>query len=125
MVLAGEGPEGITLVLARFGEEAPTPVHDHGTWGVACVVSGQDRYLTWERLDDGQDPGRAQIRVRSERILSPGDVVSWFEPPHDIHSQQGSGGASWELILFGRNALQMPRHYFDPATGSVDTRSPQ
>src|SRR5258708_27759709 len=37
MVLASEGLEGITLVLARFGEEAPTPVHDHGTWGVAWL----------------------------------------------------------------------------------------
>jgi predicted metal-dependent enzyme (double-stranded beta helix superfamily) len=124
-LLATEGFEGITLVLARFASDAPTPIHDHGTWGVACVVSGQDRYVHWERLDSGQDPDHAQIRVQYERVLGPGETVDWREPPHDIHSQQGVGGDAWELVLFGRNALRLPRHYFDPDTGSVRTASAQ
>jgi predicted metal-dependent enzyme (double-stranded beta helix superfamily) len=123
-LLASEGPEGITLVLARFASDAPTPVHDHGTWGVACVVAGEDRYVHWERLDSGQDADHAQVRVHYERLLGPGETVDWQDPPHDIHSQQGSGGDVWELVLFGRNALQHPRHYFDPETGSVRTARP-
>jgi predicted metal-dependent enzyme (double-stranded beta helix superfamily) len=123
-VLASEGRDGLTLNLARFPAEAPTPVHDHGTWGVSCIVAGRDRYVQWERLDDGSDPERATVRQVSETILGPGDSASWLDPPHDIHSQQGEGEAAWELILFGRDALQIPRHYFDPETGRVRTANP-
>lgn len=54
-----EGTDGTcALMLARFPAEAPTPVHNHNSWGIACVVRGRDRYLRWERLDDGADqPG--------------------------------------------------------------------
>src|SRR5262245_8577460 len=54
-ILASEGSQGLTLMLALFGAEAPTPIHDHGTWGAACVVSGEDHYMQWERVDDGDD----------------------------------------------------------------------
>ncbi|TME65134.1 MAG: hypothetical protein E6I51_00905 [Chloroflexi bacterium] len=33
---------GLTLMLVRFPHEAATPVHDHRSWGVACVVEGVD-----------------------------------------------------------------------------------
>lgn len=118
-VLHSEGPEGLTLVLAKFTDLAPTPVHDHGAWAVACVVHGRDHYFEWERLDDGADPGHARLRLVSERELAQGDVIYWLDPPHDIHSQQGISGPVWELILFGRNTMIRPRHYFDTQTGDV------
>ena len=118
-VLQSEGAEGLTLVLAKFTDQAPTPVHDHGAWAVACVVQGRDHYYAWERLDDGADPEKAEVRIASERELGPGDVTYWLDPPHDIHSQQGIGGPVWELILFGKNTMIRPRHYFDPQTGNV------
>lgn len=118
-VLHTEGPEGLTLVLAKFTDQAPTPVHDHGAWAVAYVVRGRDQYCEWERLDDGADAEKAQLRVASERELEPGDIVYWLDPPHDIHSQQGIGGPVWELILFGKNTMIRPRHYFDVETGGV------
>ena len=91
-VLASEGAEGITLVFARFPPERPTPVHDHGSWGVAHVLAGHNRDVHWERLDDGRDPHRAASEVKYGRILEPGDPVYWFDPPNDIHSQQGHDG---------------------------------
>ena len=124
-VLASEGREGLTLVLARFPAEAPTPVHDHSSWGVAGVVAGHDRYIHWERLDDGSDPDRADVRVLYDTVMGPGDSVYWFDSPHDIHSQQGqSGEAAWELVLFGRDAMRTTRHYFNPETGQVRTDTP-
>ena len=88
VVLASEGDEGLTLILARFAPDEPTPIHDHGTWAVAHVFEGQDQYIRWERLDDGSDPERAEVRVKYEKVLGPGDSVYWYGPPHDIHSQQ-------------------------------------
>ncbi len=124
-VLASEGPEGLTLVFARFPPDAPTPVHDHNTWGVAYVMEGHDRYIHWERLDDGRDSEHAQLRVQYEKALGPGDSVYWLDPPGDIHSQQGENETAWELVLFGKNAMQATRHYFDAATGHVTVAKPQ
>ena len=125
MVLRSEGMDAPTLVLAKFSPLSETPVHDHNTWAAACVVSGRDRYRHWERRDDGADDTKADVRLLYEKELGPGEIVTWLDPPRDIHSQQGIGGPVWELILFGRNAMALPRHYFEPATGAVRVAMPQ
>ena len=125
VVPASEGDDGLTLILARFTSAAPTPIHDHGTWAVAHVLEGQDYYIQWERLDDRGDPERAELRVKYEKVLGPGDSVYWYGPPHDIHSQQGKDGPAWELVLAGNNILRATRHYFDLDTGRVTEKKPQ
>jgi predicted metal-dependent enzyme (double-stranded beta helix superfamily) len=117
--------DGLTLMLAQFSPGEATPVHDHGSWGVACVVRGRDRYQHWERLDDGSRPDRAQVRVLYDKVLGPGEFVTWPGPPGDVHSQQGVDAPALELVLFGRNVLEGRRHYFDPVTGAVRTELPQ
>lgn len=118
-VLASEGADGLTLTLARFSPDRATGVHDHGSWGVACVVDGFDLYERWERLDQGEHPGMAQLRLADRYRSGPGDVVYWFDRPHDIHNQQGDGGPVLELVLFGRDTSRIPRRYFDAAAGTV------
>ena len=112
-------PDGLTLMLARFSAKEETPVHDHNSWGVACVVSGTDRYRHWELGDDGT------VRILYEKELRPGSFVTWLDPPRDIHSQQGVGGDALELVLFGKNVMTIPRRYYDPRTGDVRTALPQ
>jgi predicted metal-dependent enzyme (double-stranded beta helix superfamily) len=118
-VLRSDGPDDLTLTLARFKVERDTGVHDHGSWGVAVVVDGQDRYQRWERLDAGEDEGQARLRLVEEIIAGPGHMTWWFERPHDIHNQQGVGGPVRELVLFGRDTSRIPRRYFDPEAGTV------
>jgi len=118
-VLRSDGPDDLTLTLARFAAGRPTGVHDHGSWGVACVVDGHDRYQRWERLDAGEVPGRARLRLVAEHVAGPGAVTYWFDRPHDIHNQQGEGGPVRELVLFGRDTSRIPRRYFDPVAGTV------
>ena len=120
--ILAEGPGGGALMLASFPAGDPTPVHDHNSFGVLCVVRGHDRYLRWERLDDGGDPARAELRLAEERALGPGDVLWFGGPPHDIHSQEGVGGPAVELVFFGSNPNLRPRAYFDPAVGTVTYR---
>jgi predicted metal-dependent enzyme (double-stranded beta helix superfamily) len=112
-------PSGPVLMLARFSERSPTPVHNHNSWGVLCVARGRDRYTAWRRLDDGSDRARARLAPHEERVLSEGDIAWFGEPPADIHSQQGLGGPAWELVFFGRDPNAQPRAYFDVRTGSV------
>jgi hypothetical protein len=117
--IIGRHGDGSVLMLAKFPAEAPTPVHNHNSWGVVCVLQGRDRYERWERLDDGSKPDHADLRLVEESTLMPGDVV-WFDrPPQDIHAQQGVDGASWELVYFGTDPTAAERLYFDPRSGAV------
>lgn len=111
-------PDGLTLMLSRFSPEAATPVHDHNSWGVACVVQGRDRYQRWELAPDGR------VRMVHEDDLGPEEFVTWLGPPHDLHSQQGIDGDALELVLFGKNVTVIPRNYYDPETGKVRTALP-
>lgn len=112
-------PDGLTLMLARFSPREETPVHDHKSWGVACVVQGRDRYRHWTLASDGK------VRVLYEKLLEPGSFVVWLDPPHDLHSQQGVDEPALELVLFGKDVTQIPRSYYDPETGKVRTALPR
>lgn len=103
--------DGLTLMLSRFSPEAPTPVHDHKSWGVACVVRGRDRYVHYEPAPDGG------VRVLYEMELGPGSFVTWLGPPHDVHSQQGIDEDAVEVVLFGKDVTETPRNYYDAETG--------
>jgi predicted metal-dependent enzyme (double-stranded beta helix superfamily) len=101
------GDGGEILMLARFPHEAPTPIHNHNSWGVICIVRGRDRHTAWTRDGDGSV-------VRGEdRVLDEGDVFWFGPPPDDIHSQQGIGDAAWELVFFGHDPDASPRTYYD------------
>jgi predicted metal-dependent enzyme (double-stranded beta helix superfamily) len=122
--ILGYGKRGSTLMLARFPEDAPTPVHNHNSWGVLCVIRGRDRHILWVREDDGSQPGRARLRVVETRELGPGETLWFPDAPDDIHSQQGIGGDAWELVYFARDPTTRSRLYFDPERGLVEERMP-
>jgi predicted metal-dependent enzyme (double-stranded beta helix superfamily) len=116
---------GLTLVRARFGPEAMTPIHSHGSWGVIGVYKGRDRYQVWKRNDGGAGDGHADVEMTEERVLGPGDVVVLPPPPQDIHAQQGHDGeAAYEFVLFGANTMVLPRLYFDPESSSAREVTP-
>lgn len=114
-------PDGsLALMLAKFPAEEPTRVHNHNSWGVACIYKGVDLYVKWERRDDGGRVGYAEVVEVERKTLRRGDAVWWLDPPHDIHSQWGQeGAAAWELVLMGRNIAGQDRLYFEPQTGRV------
>ena len=111
---------GLTLVRGRFEPDALTPIHNHGSWGIIGVYRGRDRYQIWRRLDTRHGPGSAHVELVEERVLGPGDIAILPPPPQDIHAQQGLDGApAYEFVLFGKNAMILPRLYFDPAQGTA------
>jgi predicted metal-dependent enzyme (double-stranded beta helix superfamily) len=121
--ILARGRNGEALMLARFPAEAATPIHNHNSWGVLCVISGRDKHIGWRRLDDGSTAGHAQVARGQERELGPGDILWFGPPPYDIHSQQGIDGAAWELVFFGRDPDAQPRSYFDAESGTVIQRA--
>src|SRR5688500_6139836 len=65
------------LMLLRLPDTAPTPIHNHNTWGVAAVIEGVNRYWRWERLDDLSDPNHAELHLAEEFQHGPGEAVLW------------------------------------------------
>lgn len=112
-------PDGLTLMLASFSPLEETPVHNHNSWGVACVVKGRDRYRHWRIMQNGE------LAVVYDKELGPGMFVTWPDPPDDIHSQMGIDEPAIELVLFGKDVTTIPRNYYDPETGKVRTALPR
>jgi len=86
-------PELDFHVLAHcFGKGSKSPPHDHGhSW----AVYGQARHHTdmtvWGRTDDGKQKGHAELEVRQQYRLKPGDAGVFH--PGDIHSIEFPDGA--------------------------------
>ncbi len=114
----GEDGRG-ALMLLRLPDDAPTPIHNHNTWGVAVVIQGTNHYWRWVRTDDLSDPNHAALELAGDFEHGPGEYVIWGDPPDDLHAQQGVNGEAYEFVFFGRNPNLQPRAYFDPETGAI------
>jgi predicted metal-dependent enzyme (double-stranded beta helix superfamily) len=108
-----EEPDHRLLVFAAawLPGRGPAP-HDHGTWAVVAGVEGAETNISWERLDDGSRPGRARLRKREERIVGPGDVLTFL--PGEIHSVLNHTRAvAVSLHIYGVNINFTRRAQFD------------
>jgi hypothetical protein len=110
----------LMLSLAKFSHLEPTRVHNHNSWGVACIYKGVDLYVKWDRRDDASRPGYAEVEAVEQRLLRRGESTYWLDAPHDLHSQWGQDGhVAWELVLMGKNNQGIDRLFFEPAEKRV------
>ena len=96
-----------------------TKPHDHTTWAVVVAVQGQELNKVYERLDDGRDPGKCDLRVREEVMVEPGRGICLM--PEDIHSIHTTGSVpTRHLHMYGLALEKLDdRKAYDPATGTV------
>ena len=125
--LHAEPDDTLIVSVSQFSHEHPTPVQTLNTWGALCGYRGVDRYIQYDRVDDGSNQGYAELKEVINRTISQGDAVWWLEYPHDIHQQQAVGDEpSWELLLMGKSTRGIERLHFDPENNKVWTvSSPQ
>ncbi len=101
--------------LPGFG----VPPHDHGTWAIVAGVDGVETNVNWERLDDGAQPGFAEVAARHEVGVGPGTAVAFLAD--DIHSvRNDSAKVSVSLHVYGMHPNYTERLQFDPETGKTD-----
>jgi predicted metal-dependent enzyme (double-stranded beta helix superfamily) len=97
-----------------------TPVHDHLAWGLVGVYRGAQQDTTYERLDDGNEPGRASLRIATQLIVSRGDFYALLPPEGDIHYVNTvSQSPSVSIHLLANDTACVWRHRFDPDAGTV------
>jgi rhodanese-related sulfurtransferase/predicted metal-dependent enzyme (double-stranded beta helix superfamily) len=90
------------------------PPHNHGTWAVVAGVDGPETNTFWKRLDNGSQPGYAEIAWNGEKVFGPGEVVAFL--PHEIHSvTNGTGAITVSLHVYGKHLNYTGRSQFDQA----------
>lgn len=103
-----------------FRHARPTPVHDHVTWGLIGVYSGEQRTTRYWRRDAGETPGRCDVELRADEVLTRGAVYPLL-PPHDIHRiEVVSPGEGLSIHVLGADLKRQRRRIFDVGTGTCE-----
>jgi predicted metal-dependent enzyme (double-stranded beta helix superfamily) len=103
----------IGIFTAKFPHGVVVPVHNHGTWEIVGVYSGELDYRAYSRLDDGSREGYAELEIVEDRVLGPGDFSVVPVPPNDIHGFRTDRGDMW-MIGVVHGDFDEERLYFDP-----------
>jgi 3-mercaptopropionate dioxygenase len=103
-----------------FRQGRPTPVHDHVTWGLIGVYSGEQRTALYRRRDDGSVPGRCSVELVRDEVLTRSATYPLL-PPDDIHSiEVVSPGEGLSIHVLGADLARQRRRIFDVAAGTCE-----
>ncbi|MBE9101707.1 cupin [Vacuolonema iberomarrocanum] len=80
----------LTVQMVAWLPGQPSPIHNHGTWGIVAIVNGQEKNRFWRKAPTSEHPDR--IELVGDRTLSPGDLISFL--PNAIHSVEPLGDES-------------------------------
>ena len=95
-----------------------TPIHDHLTWALIGVYSGQEREALFRRTDDRSDPTRARLQLASERTNGKGHVtVLGAAGIHRVDNPFSD--PAYSIHVYGRDIGTTERHSYDPVTGEI------
>ena len=84
---------GVVRVPGRTGS-----IHDHAdAWVLYGVVDGTESLERFDRVDDGSQPGYAEVKLSSVTTGSQGKVD--LVPPRAIHAEQGGPTRSVAVIV--------------------------
>ncbi len=103
----------LSIIIAEEPTGIPIPVHDHGMWEMLGLWRGRIEHYMYERLDDGTEPGVAELNEIERSVLEAGDVVCVPPPPHDIHGFTALEDLSYFVAILP-GWYNNVRRYFDP-----------
>ncbi|MBL27853.1 MAG: hypothetical protein CMM50_09945 [Rhodospirillaceae bacterium] len=110
------------VVSERSG--VASPPHDHKTWAVIAGIKGEELNRLYDRLDDGSEDGKGEIKQRTEVVIQKGVGVAYM--PEDIHSIHCfTEQPTVTLHLYGRAIdRQTDRIRFNTETGTTEYFTP-
>ncbi|MBE9225914.1 cupin [Phormidium sp. LEGE 05292] len=80
-MLYDEPDFALTIQTVSWLPGKVSPIHNHGTWGVVALISGQEKNTFWRCSDDAKLPNF--IEKIGECILETGDIICLM--PEVIH----------------------------------------
>lgn len=114
-----DADKGFIVYAHIFPKGRTSPPHDHGaSWAVYGQTSKFTEMTEWRRLDDGSEPGYAEIERTGSYRLDPGMAGKFG--PHDIHQIHFEDNARI-IRVTGADLFVADTLTYDPATNSVKT----
>lgn len=111
----------LVLLLSKFDPNFALPVHNHEAWNVLMVCSGEMHFRWYRRLDDLSEPGRADLEIADDRVLTAGGCGIIGLPPHDIHQLEVLTDDTWLLTVTPQVEPEI-REIYDPASGTYEVK---
>jgi len=112
-----DGARSLTAMVWLPGQT--TPIHDHVTWCVVGVHTGEELESRYRLVDDHL--------VEDDLIVNPQRSVAGLLPPGDIHEVTNSGAGTVSLHVYGvdvrRRGTSVRRRYDRTVTASTVTAS--
>lgn len=111
-------PETDFHVLSHcFDNGSKSPPHDHGkSWAIYGQVRHHTDITTWKRLDDGRTEGHAELAVKEQYRLNPGQVGIYH--PGDIHTVDFPDGTRFVRVT-GTDLNQEAQSFYNLAEKTV------
>ena len=77
----------LTIQIVTWLPGQVSKIHNHATWGIVALISGEEKNTFWRRAADANFPDR--IETAGEHILVPGDIIGLM--PEAIHHVEPMG----------------------------------
>ncbi len=119
-----EDPKLGFQVLAHVNDKARvSPPHDHGaSWAIYGQATEYTDMTEWERVDDGSDPAKSQLRPAKKYRLTPNHAGIYQDGM--IHSIDYPDKSIF-IRVTGTNLDRIRRKMFNLETGKVTQMTPQ
>ena len=98
----------LTLLKVRFPNGRRTPPHNHGTWAMILLLSGEEKNTLY-RNENGK------LRKAGETTLTRGAILPMLE--ETVHVAECVGDVpAVGLHVYGGDIFKLPRNMWNPAT---------
>ncbi len=108
---------GFEVLGYRCEKARSSPAHDHGdSWALYGQVRNFTEMTEYDRMDDGKDPGRATLNVKSKYKLNPGQVGMYWG--RQLHATFTPVNCCY-LRVTGTDLEKTSRVRIDQTTGKI------
>jgi quercetin dioxygenase-like cupin family protein len=98
----------LTLLKVCFPAGRRTPPHDHGTWAVILLLSGEEKNTLYRRENGA-------LRKAGEVTLTRGSILPMLADTAHVAECRGDAPAIG-LHAYGGDILELPRRMWNPET---------
>jgi predicted metal-dependent enzyme (double-stranded beta helix superfamily) len=109
-MLHEEPNHDLAVFLVSWLPSRGTAPHNHKTWAVVVGMEGEEKEISYDRLDDGATPGHADLKRGGEQVITAGEITRCY--PEHIHSVWNVG-KNVSMSLHGRHINYTGRSEFD------------
>jgi predicted metal-dependent enzyme (double-stranded beta helix superfamily) len=100
----------LTVQLVAWAPGVTSPIHNHASWGLVALLSGQEKNTFWRRAPSAKFPDG--IKPVGDRLLTSGDILGLM--PNAIHQVEAIGDQpTISFNLYGETNYDQ-RFEFDP-----------